>query len=206
MRSADPKIAVSTTVVLVVAGTGLGFGTSFLVGSLFPGSPQDVRATLGSIALALPLVIALRADVALFGFRRERLGIAVSSGITLALVALLGFGKGSALSSGPSADRFVALLALIVVASVEEGIFRGVLQAQLIEWLGRWRGLFAGVACFSVWHIPQRLSTGLGGVDLAVSLAPVAAVGTVLALFMLIVRNASGPAILHTAVNWMDRL
>ena len=206
MRSADPAHAVGTTSALIAAGTGLAFGTSFLLERFAPGSPRDLRVPLAYVALAAPLLVAFRADISVFGFRRSRLGIAVISGSMLALAALLAAGKWITLSSGPTTDRAVALLAFTIVASIEEGMFRGVFQAQLVSWLGRWRGLLVGAACFSLWHLPQRLLTGVSGVDLAASLILVFLVGIVLGLFMLAVRNAVGPAILHTALDWVDRL
>lgn len=201
-----PVHAVITTIALIVIGSLLALGTSFLLGISFPGLSRDLRVPLGYIALAVPLIVTFGADAALFGFRRERLGIAITSGLVLALMTLLGFSKWNVLAAGLSADQITALLALTVVAFVEEGIFRGVLQTQLITLLGKWRGLFAGVVFFSLWHIPQRLLAGLGGVDLAASLVPVLLVGTVLGSFMLAVRNTAGPAVLHTAVNWVERI
>jgi membrane protease YdiL (CAAX protease family) len=188
--------AVGTTVALIVLGTGLAFATTFLLGSI--GVGRELRLALSYVALAAPLAIALRSDLARFGFRRARLGIAVASGVLLGLATLLGFGKLTVVTDGP----FMGLLALAVVAFVEEGIFRGVLQAQLIAWLGRWRGLVTAVVSFTLWHIPQRLLAGVGGADLAASLVPVFALGIALGVFMLAVRNTAGPAILHTAVNW----
>ena len=206
VRSTDSARAVGTTVALLIIGSGLAFGMTFLLGILAPGLPRDLRVPLAYVALTAPLIFALRSDIALFGFHRERLEIAVSSGLLLALATLLGVGKWNALSSGLSLDQAAALLAFTIVAFIEEGIFRGVLQTQLIAWLGRWRGLLTGVALFSLWHIPQRLLTGLRGADLVGSLVPVVAVGIVLGMFMLIVRNTAGPAIVHTVANWMDRL
>ena len=130
----------------------------------------------------------------------------MTSGLVLALATLLGSGRWTVVATVPRTDHLTALLASAVVGFIEEGIFRGVLQTQLVAWLGRWRGLLLGAALFGLWHIPQRLLAGLRGTDLVASLVPVLVVGIVLGLFMLVVRNTVGPALLHTGLDWIERL
>ncbi len=199
MWPAAPARAVGTTVALIALGTGLAFATTFALRAVVPRVGRELQLVISYVALAAPLVIALRSNPARFGFHRERLGIAIGAGMLLGLTTLLGFGKLSVVAAGPS----LGLLAIGVVAFVEEALFRGALQTQLIAWLGRSRGLVIGAVLFTLWHIPQRLVTGIGGADLAASLVPVFGVGIVLGGLMLIVRNTAAPAILHTAVNWV---
>ena len=203
----DPRAAAAsgraagTTVALILAGTALAFVTTFLLRGLAPNWSPQLRLMLSDVALVLPLAVVVR-DPARFGFHRAGIGISVAGGAVLSAL-LLGFGKPALFASAPSAQQAAMLGALAVVGFVEEAIFRGILQSQLVAWLGRWRGLLAGAALFGAWHVPQRLLGGAGGVDLLASLVPVFVVGIVLGLFMLAVRNIAGPAILHTAINWL---
>ena len=187
----DPRAAAAsgraagTTVALILAGTALAFVTTFLLRGLAPNWSPQLRLMLSDVALVLPLAVVVR-DPARFGFHRAGIGISVAGGAVLSAL-LLGFGKPALFASAPSAQQAAMLGALAVVGFVEEAIFRGILQSQLVAWLGRWRGLLGGA----------------GGVDLLASLVPVFVVGIVLGLFMLAVRNIAGPAILHTAINWL---
>jgi len=199
--SVDGRRAAGATVALILAGTALAFGTTFLIQGLAPGWSRELRLVLSYVAIVLPVAIAVR-NRTRFGLRRERLGVALASGAVLAAGAL-GVGRPTLFAAPPSAEQAGTLGALAVVGFVEEAMFRGVLQADLVAWLDRWRGLLATAVLFTAWHIPQRLLDGASGADLAASLGPVFITGTVLGLFMLAVRNVVGPAILHTAINWL---
>jgi membrane protease YdiL (CAAX protease family) len=199
--TAEARRAAGATVALILAGTALAFGMTFLIQGLAPGWSRDLRLVLSYTAIVLPLAIAVRNGTR-FGFRRERLGVAVASGAFCAAVAL-GVGRPSLSAAPPSAEQAGMLGALAVVGLVEEAMFRGVLQSDLVAWLGRWRGLLATAVLFTAWHIPQRLLGGASGADLAASLGLVFLTGMMLGLFMLAVRNVVGPAILHTAINWL---
>lgn len=189
------------TVVLILVGTTLALSTTLVLRSVAPGVHRDVRLIVSYVMIVLPLTFAVREPVR-FGLRRERLGIAVASGTVLG-AAVLAFGRPSLFAAAPSAEQAATLGALAFVSVVEEAMFRGVLQSQFVAWLGRWRGVLAGAALFSLFHIPLLLLGGAALVDIVEKLGLIFVTGSALGLHMLAVRNIVGPAILHTAINWL---
>lgn len=199
-----PSPAVGVILALIALGTALALGAQLLLATIPIPLLRDLRTPLGAVILVAPLAVALRGNVAMFGFHRERLGLALTVGLVLSLATITLFGKWTAI--GPTPGQIGALAAFGVVAAVEEGIFRGVLQTQLVSRLGLWLGLIATAVAFTIWHIPLRVVMGSSGADLALGLVPVFLAGIVFGVLMAMIRNAAAPAILHTAVNWVERL
>lgn len=192
------------TLALIALGTALALGTQLLLVALPTPVLRDLRTPLSYLILVAPLAIALRGNVAMFGYTRTGLALAVTVGLALAIATVTLVGKWAAV--GPTPGQIGALAAFGVVAVVEEGVFRGVLQSQLVARLGRWRGLIATAAAFTAWHIPLRVLSGASGPELALGLVAVFLSGLAFGSLMLMIRNAAAPAILHTALNWIERL
>lgn len=101
------------------------------------------------------------------GWRRGRLGRAVTLGMLIGAAALLLRARPCARERFGLADSWWALATYAVVALTEELLYRGFLQGFLADWVGRYKAYLATALLFTVFHLPARL---LGGEPLARSL------------------------------------
>jgi len=106
-------------------------------------------------------------------------------------------------NAGQSIIKFIAFLP---VGFFEEAVFRGYLQTRLINWIGKWWGLFLSSLMFSLWHLPYRLLVDRMTFAYAIlNLSTSFLIGTlILGWVFLLTRNIVAPTILHVLVDWWE--
>lgn len=137
------------------------------------------------------------------GWRRRRLGGAVTLGMLMGATALLVRARPFAPERLRLDDTWWALATYAVVALAEEMLYRGFLQGTLADSLGRWTAYVVTALLFTALHLPARL---LGGEPLARSLTYAAVRLLPMALIfgatMLAADHVAAPTLVHLAWNW----
>jgi len=147
--------------------------------------------TLRDLGLERGLVRGL--VVLLLGYGVIQLGLAIAAGGELA--------PGRALTA-PAGTVVGGVVAQVVgTALVEESVFRGLLFRQLALRMHVVLAVALSAFVFAVWHIPQRQSLGLVGLDLFGSIAVVWLGGVLAAWLYMRGRNLYVVIALHALFN-----
>jgi membrane protease YdiL (CAAX protease family) len=172
---------------------------------------REARGALIQVLIAaaslVPLLVALgmtREGPGSVGLTRKNLGRSVAIGTALAATWLVGSGTLGELLS-PRLEHGFVLVAALSVGFGEEIVWRGYVQSRLICWIGTRRGIFVAATIFALFHVPQRLLAGVGGVDLIQQLLAVAVLGGAFGVLQASTRNVALPGIVHTAIDWSTR-
>jgi membrane protease YdiL (CAAX protease family) len=165
-----------------------------------------VQILIAAASLA-PMLVALRATrdgPRSVGLTRANLGRSVAIGTALAAAWLLGSGTLGELRR-PRLEHAFVLIAALSVGFSEEIVSRGYMQSRLIAWIGTSRGIILAAAIFALLHLPQRVLTGVGGVELLQQVGAVALLGAAFGVLQASTRNVALPGIVHTAIDWSGR-
>ncbi|HEX5064275.1 MAG TPA: CPBP family intramembrane glutamic endopeptidase [Kofleriaceae bacterium] len=232
MLAAPPARASTATIVGVIIALAISVAVIWSVLFSWSGLDVVRHATAGLIQpafVAALLVFALVGSVMYAGsvsvadaglvasdLRRALVVLlVVASGIQIGLVAgaLISDGElhaGPALNDDPGTVAGNLIAHLLGTALVEEVAFRGFLLRQFLirararhaDWRGVTLAVSAAALLFALYHIPQRMSLGLRGIDLVGSLA-VVWVGGVLASYLYLRSGSLGIVIvLHALFNY----
>lgn len=183
------------------------------------------------VVLALVVTgVALRVGMtrAQLGLGRDAIGSGVRFGLAASALVLVVVVIGACI---PATSSFMddarvhvgvgglarELLLSILIGTVlpEELLFRGVILGSAMERWGRWRGVAASSALFSLWHIAPTLATSGGNAELstatttalgrlglvAAAMASTFVAGVVFAWLRVRSRSLVAPILAHLATN-----
>ena len=198
-----------TTVLSVAAGflAAASLSALGLVGSSWLEPRSALRQILVAAASLVPLLMALRltrAGLDSVGLTRTNLLPSVAVGGALAAGWLLASGAFGDLLQ-PRVEHAFVLIGAASVGFSEEIAWRGYLQTRLIDLIGTRNGIVLATAIFTLFHAPQRLLAGVGGMDLVVQLVVVAILGGAFGIMQASTGNVILPGIVHTAIDWSAR-
>jgi membrane protease YdiL (CAAX protease family) len=198
-----------TALALLIVVSGL---TLALVAALLTARPADaVGATARQVAISAIAVARVFAYVAFVSRDRRDLGLDGDAARATLFGAVLGIGWLVAGGKAPSlaaltGPQVAALGSFASVGFAEEIAFRGFLQPRAIAAFGPRAGIAGTALCFAILHLPQRLLTGVASADVAPQLVSVFVIGLVLGAVRRVAGNVVSSALLHTAIDWGERL
>jgi membrane protease YdiL (CAAX protease family) len=157
------------------------------------------------LVMGLPLYFVLRIrkqGIDTIGFTKLNL----TKSIALPFILLPTMAISSNYQGATVGQSIIKFMAFLPVGFFEEAVFRGYLQTRLINWIGKWWGLFLSSLMFSLWHLPYRLlvdrmSLGNAILDL---LGMFFVSSLVLGWVFLLTKNIATPIILHTLMDWWE--
>jgi membrane protease YdiL (CAAX protease family) len=182
------------------------------------GTPRqfDVRRALSqwgvyAIISFIPISVIVKIRKQSFetiGLTRKNVKLSLGIGLVLSLLLVsLSITSEQFLCKFFTHNTLYAFTYFSAVGLGEEIMFRGFLQLRCSIWLGEIKGLILASAIMAFVHLPQRIFVvGLDPLQAfgsAISLIPIS---TLMGFFMLRTQNISGPAVLHTIVNWVSVL
>lgn len=178
-------------------------------------SPTNAEDVVGQLLVALiavgPALIVMRGrgeSLASAGVSAKNLGRSSAVGVLLISAFVIWHslvpGGGEAISPARM-TRVWPLLQFTVVGFAEEFAFRGYLQTRLVAWLGQYRGWILASVLMAMGHIGHRVAgLRMGGGEALISSASLIPISLFLGYVMLRTQNIVAPALLHTAINWLD--
>jgi membrane protease YdiL (CAAX protease family) len=178
-----------------------------LTGSSWLDAREALRQMLIAAAYLVPALIALRltgSGLDSVGLTRTKLGRSLAIGTVLAAGWLIGAGTLGELLR-PRVEHLFVLIGALSVGFSEEIMWRGYVQSRLSDWIGTPRGIILAATIFALLHVPQRLLTGVGGVQLVQEVGAVAVLGAAFGVLRASTRNVSLPGIVHSAIDWSAR-
>jgi membrane protease YdiL (CAAX protease family) len=177
----------------------------------FTYTPDDVlRQVALAAAMLVPFLLALairRQPLLSVGLSRPSLRPGLELGAALGLIAVFLTNRTYSILNGLTTAQGLYLLAVLVVAFVEEFIFRGYIQLRLMGWLGEIWGWVITAVLFTLWQLPQRLILGVGSAsDLAIYLALVLGFGLLLGWIMRRSGSVLATTVFHALHYWIQVL
>jgi membrane protease YdiL (CAAX protease family) len=174
----------------------------------FAYTPDDVlRQVALAAAFLVPFLLALairRQPLLSVGLSRPMLRPGLELGAALGLIAVFLTNKTYSILNGLTTAQGLYLLAMLVVAFVEEFIFRGYIQLRLMDWLGETWGWVITAVLFTLWQVPQKLLLGAGSAsDLAISLGTLLLFGLLLGWIMRRSGSVLATTVFHALHNWI---
>ncbi|HEY3344898.1 MAG TPA: CPBP family intramembrane glutamic endopeptidase [Anaerolineaceae bacterium] len=171
-------------------------------------TPDDLlrqAALTGAMLIPFLLALAIRRQPLLSaGLSRRVLKPGLQLGAALALITIFLTNKTYSILYGLSTSQGIYLVAMLVVAFVEEFIFRGYIQLRLMDWLGETWGWIATAVLFVVWQLPQRLLVEGGTLaDTAIRLGVMLVFGLLLGWIMRRSGSVLATTLFHAAHNWI---
>lgn len=189
-------------------------------GPIESGDSQDVSCAnaedvVGQLVVALiavgPALIVMRRrreSLASAGVSVNNLGRSSAVGVLLISAFVIWCSLitgGCEAISAARMTRVWALLQFTVVGFAEEFAYRGYLQTRLVAWLGQYRGWILASVLMAMGHIGHRVAAlGMGGGEALISSASLIPISLFLGYVMLRTQSIIAPALLHTAINWLD--
>lgn len=137
------------------------------------------------------------------GLGRQTWNASLQLGVALALMAVFLRGKVYPIINGAvQAPQLIFLLAALVMAFVEESIFRGFVMLRLSAWLGQTWGWLLSAVLYVIWCLPERIYLQhLAWPDLGIDLALLLAFGLLQGWIM----RKSGQIVAPTLFNAFHR-
>lgn len=142
------------------------------------------------------------------GLGRQTWNASLQLGLALALMAVFLRGKVYPIIYGAVHEpQLIFLLAALVMAFVEEAIFRGFVMLRLNSWLGQTWGWLLSSALYVVWCLPERIYLQrLAWTDLGVDLALLLVFGLLQGWIMRKSGNIVAPALFNAFHRWISVL
>lgn len=196
-----------------VAGLAAAFATAGALSALGFGRGEWTRpeAAFRQVVVA---AVSLAPLVAVMRWRREGLRyvglearslVGIGTGLALSAVLLAISGKWASIAAADGATRISVLCAALAVGFAEEAVSRGYTQGRAVEWIGPWRGIPLASAIFGISHVPQRLLTGVGGLELLIHISTVMLIGLGLGVVMHVARNLLASSLVHAMHDALQR-
>ncbi len=134
------------------------------------------------------------------GWSKHLMGSSFRLGLALVFLTVFLRGQFMTLFHGISASQGYLLLAWVLIAFIEETIFRGYLQLRLTSWLGDIPGWLGTAFLFVIWQIPFLLADP---VALPVNLALAALRAVLLGWIMRRTGHVLAPAMWRAVSEWL---
>ncbi len=164
--------------------------------------PRLAAALLALIPVAAALILRGQPPRSA-GWDAKRLNGGLRAALVLVFLIVILRGLMTPLATGQLSRQFTALGLWLVIALVEETVFRGFLQFRLASWLGDWQGLVITTLMFTIYQIP-RLSLNPDGLLMGVIFT--LAQGFLLGWVMHKTGHAAAPALYRAVSEWVRML
>jgi membrane protease YdiL (CAAX protease family) len=166
------------------------------------------RLILAAVSL-LPFVIALIArgqPVRAIGWGGLTLRPSLLMGVSLGLLALFLRGKVFSILNGIAPPQANALLFFLLLALIEETIFRGYIQLRLVSAWGQWSGILAAALLYSLWQIPRMMVQPQATESVVLHLGLAFVQGIILGYLMQRTGNVAAPGLYRGISEWLQVL
>ncbi len=151
--------------------------------------------------LAVGATLALRRQPLLStGWSRRLLGPSFRLGLALVFLTVFLRGQFMTIFRGIPTTQWYALIAWLLIALIEETIFRGYIQLRLTSWLGGTVGWLGTAFLFVVWQLPFLL---VDPVALPANLALAALRALLLGWIMRRTGHVLAPAMWRAVSEWL---
>ncbi|HWQ46801.1 MAG TPA: CPBP family intramembrane glutamic endopeptidase, partial [Longilinea sp.] len=177
----------------------------FLYPAIEPNGELEVqRLIVGAAGLVMvaSALLVRKQPILSVGWGKANLKFGLWLGLALAIITIVLRNRVTDIFSGLTALDGVSLFVWLLLAFVEETVFRGYIQLRLENWLGERWGWVATAAAFMIYQIPRLLATSTldtWPVELAFAFAQ----GLVLGFIMKKCGSTLAPMLYRAVSGWL---